>query len=61
MNAYQGYVRKDGKVGSRNYVAIIPSVVCAAEVVEAIVANTVMTQGIIHHQEIGRASCRERV
>jgi len=50
MNTYQGYLRKDGKVGSRNYVAIIPSVVCAAEVVEAIVANTVMTQGIIHHQ-----------
>ena len=50
MNAYQGYIRADGKAGSRNYVAIIPSVVCAAEVVEAIVANTVMTQGIIHHQ-----------
>ena len=47
---YYGYVRKDGKVGSRNHVAIIPSVVCANEVVEAIVANTVMTQGIIHHQ-----------
>ncbi len=50
MASYQGYLRKDGKVGARNYVAIIPSVVCANEVVEAIVANTVMTQGIIHHQ-----------
>ncbi|PKL24648.1 MAG: galactonate dehydratase [Spirochaetae bacterium HGW-Spirochaetae-3] len=50
MAAYQGYVRKDGKAGARNYVAIVPSVVCANEVVEAIVANTVMTQGIIHHQ-----------
>ncbi len=48
--SYFGYVRKDGKVGSRNHVAIIPSVVCANEVVESIVANTVMTQGIIHHQ-----------
>lgn len=47
---YSGYVRKDGKVGSRNHVAIIPSVVCASEVVENIVHNTVMTQGIIHHQ-----------
>ena len=45
-----GYVRKDGSVGVRNYVAILPSVVCVNEVVEAIVANTVMTQGIIHHQ-----------
>jgi len=50
MASYQGYLRKDGKAGARNYVAIIPSVVCANEVVEAIVANTVMTQGIIHHQ-----------
>lgn len=47
---YKGYVRKDGKVGVRNHVAIIPSVVCANEVVEAIVHNTVMTEGIIHHQ-----------
>jgi len=47
---YQGYLRKDGKAGSRNYVAIIPSVVCANEVVESIVANTVGTQGILHHQ-----------
>lgn len=47
---YFGYVRKDGKVGSRNYVAIIPSVVCVDEVVEAIVSNTCGTQGIIHHQ-----------
>lgn len=50
MMTYEGYIRKDGKVGSRNYVAILPSVVCAAEVVESIVQNTVMTQGIIHHQ-----------
>lgn len=47
---YFGYVRKDGKVGSRNYVAILPSVVCVDEVVEAIVNNTCGTQGIIHHQ-----------
>jgi len=47
---FQGYLRKDGKAGARNYVAVIPSVVCSNEVVEAIVQNTVMTQGIIHHQ-----------
>ncbi len=50
MITYTGYIRKDGSVGSRNHVAVIPSVVCANEVVESIVANTVMTQGIIHHQ-----------
>ncbi|MDX9934359.1 MAG: UxaA family hydrolase, partial [Sphaerochaetaceae bacterium] len=48
--AFFGYMRNDGSVGVRNYVAILPSVVCVNEVVEAIVANTVMTQGIIHHQ-----------
>ncbi len=50
MSSYMGYVRKDGKIGSRNHVAVIPSVVCANEVVESIVHNTAMTQGIIHHQ-----------
>ena len=51
---FNGYVRQDGKVGVRNYVAILPAVVCVNEVVEAIVANTVMTQGIIHHQAAKR-------
>ncbi|MCF7933598.1 MAG: UxaA family hydrolase [Spirochaetia bacterium] len=50
MSSYMGYIRKDGKIGSRNHVAVIPSVVCANEVVESIVHNTAMTQGIIHHQ-----------
>lgn len=47
---YMGYVRKDGSVGTRNYVAVLPAVVCVNEVVESIVHNTSMTQGIIHHQ-----------
>lgn len=47
---YKGYVRPDGKVGIRNHVAIIPAVVCANEVAESIVHNTIMTEGIIHHQ-----------
>jgi len=47
---FSGYVRPDGSVGSRNYVAIIPSVVCANEVVEAIVAQTDNTRGFFHHQ-----------
>ena len=49
-HTFMGYVRKDGSVGTRNYVAILPSVVCVNEVVESIVHNTNMTQGIIHHQ-----------
>ncbi len=49
-HTFMGYVRKDGSVGTRNYVAILPAVVCVNEVVESIVHNTNMTQGIIHHQ-----------
>lgn len=45
-----GYVRENGKVGSRNYVAVIPSVVCANDVAMAIVAQTDNTRGIYHHQ-----------
>lgn len=39
-HTFMGYVRKDGSVGTRNYVAILPSVVCVNEVVESIVHNT---------------------
>ena len=42
---FMGYVRPDGKAGSRNYVAVIPSVVCANEVVDAIVSQTLNTRG----------------
>lgn len=45
-----GYVRPDGRVGARNYVAVIPSVVCATEVVEAIISQTEYTKGLYHHQ-----------
>lgn len=47
---FMGYVRENGKVGSRNYVAVIPSVVCANDVAMAIVAQTDNTRGIYHHQ-----------
>lgn len=49
MNFY-GYKREDGTVGSRNHVAIIPSVMCANDVAEAIVRNVNNTRGYFHHQ-----------
>ena len=45
-----GFVRPDGKVGSRNHVAVIPSVVCAADVAQAIVRQVPGTVGFFHHQ-----------
>ena len=47
---FMGYARPNGKFGARNYVAVIPSVVCVNEVVEAIVAQTINTTGYFHHQ-----------
>ena len=45
-----GYMRPDGKVGSRNYVAVVPSVVCANEVVEAISNQVMNCRPLLHHQ-----------
>jgi len=47
---FRGFVRENGEVGSRNYVTVIPSVVCVNEVVENIVCMTQNSRGIFHHQ-----------
>jgi altronate dehydratase large subunit len=43
-----GYKRPDGKVGVRNHVIILPSVVCASEVCNAIARNVKGTIAIPH-------------
>ncbi len=48
--SFWGYWRTDGTVGSRDYVTVIPTVVCVNEVVDAILRQTQMTRGILHHQ-----------
>lgn len=47
---FMGYVRSDGKVGSRNHVAVIPSVICANDVAQAVVGQVQGTVGFFHHQ-----------
>lgn len=47
---FMGYVRPDGKVGARNYVGIIPSVICANDVAQAIARQVQSTVGFFHHQ-----------
>lgn len=47
---FHGYVRKDGKVGSRNLVAVIPSVVCATDVAMAVAHQVQGVVGLYHHQ-----------
>lgn len=47
---FMGYLRKDGKVGARNHVAVIPSVVCANDVAQTVVAQVQNSVGYFHHQ-----------
>ncbi|QTL99258.1 galactonate dehydratase [Iocasia frigidifontis] len=47
---FMGYVRSNGKVGSRNHVAVIPSVICANDVAQAVVGQVQGTVGFFHHQ-----------
>ena len=64
-----GYERPDGRVGVRNYVLILPASVCASDTTRIIAqqVNGAVTfnnqQGCsqVESDQIGRASCRERV
>lgn len=47
---FLGYVRPNGTVGSRNHVAVIPSVICANDVAQAIVGQVQGCVGYFHHQ-----------
>lgn len=47
---FLGYIRENGSVGSRNVVAVIPSVFCANVVVEAATRQIGTARGILHHQ-----------
>lgn len=50
MHSFQGYRRPDGRFGSRNLVAVIPSVICANDVGQAICRQVQGTIGYFHHQ-----------
>lgn len=48
--SFYGYKRPDGRYGARNLVAVIPSVICATDVAQAIVRQVQGTVGFFHHQ-----------
>jgi len=50
MTTFMGYERPDGRVGSRNHVAVIPSVVCANDVALEICRVVSNCRGYFHHQ-----------
>jgi altronate dehydratase large subunit len=45
-----GYKRADGAYGARNHVAIMPSVICANDVAQAVVGQVQGCIGYFHHQ-----------
>jgi len=47
---FNGFVRQNGGIGSRNLVGILPSVVCANDVADAIARNIRGCVGFFHHQ-----------
>jgi altronate dehydratase large subunit len=47
---FTGYERLDGTFGVRNYVALIPTVGCANEVIRAIADRVKGTKPLLHHQ-----------
>ena len=47
---FQGYRRPDGQVGTRNYVGVISTVVCANEVAEDIARQVDGATSFTHHQ-----------
>ena len=50
QTVFQGYRRPDGQYGARNLVAVIPSVICANDVGQAICRQVQGTIGYFHHQ-----------
>ncbi len=51
---FQGYLRKDGSVGVRSYVAVIPTVGCVNEVVLRIAGEVNGAVPLLHHQGCGQ-------
>jgi altronate dehydratase large subunit len=51
---FRGYRRPDGKVGTRNYVAVLPTVACANDVAERIAETHPAARPLLHHQGCGQ-------
>ncbi len=50
MDTFLGYPRPGGRAGTRNYLAIIPTVFCANEVVARIAKKFKSARPLLHHQ-----------
>jgi len=51
---FKGYRRPDGRVGTRNYVGVLSTVVCANEVAERVAREVRGATAFLHHQGCGQ-------
>ena len=49
-DSFLGYIRRTGQVGTRNYLAVIPTVFCANEVAARIAGKFKNARALLHHQ-----------
>jgi len=61
MNKFTGYIREDGSVGTRNYIAIIPTVFCANEVVSEISREGQLCRPLLHSRGCGQLEPDKRI
>ena len=54
MDTFLGFPRQDGRAGTRNYLAVIPTVFCANEVAAAIAKKFKTAVPLLHHQGCGQ-------
>ena len=52
--AIRVYLRTDGGIGVRNYVAVMPTVACANDVAERIAEGIQGARSLLHHQGCGQ-------
>lgn len=53
MKTFNGYLREDGSVGTRNYIAVIPTVFCANEVASQIAEESELCRPVLHNKGCG--------
>jgi len=51
---FRGYRRPDGNTGTRNYVAVLPTVACANDVAERVAEAHPLARPLLHHQGCGQ-------
>jgi len=50
MKTFNGYLREDGSVGTRNYIAVIPTVFCANEVASQVAEESELCRPVLHNK-----------